>query len=231
MNIHYFQHTPSEGIGEIETWVRKRGHNLTSTRFHLGEPVPDVSAFDWLIVMGGPMNVYEHRTYPWLIKEKCCLEKALAYGKTVLGICLGSQLIADVLGGKVFQNPTVEIGWFPVNFSQETATIPAFKDFPKAITPLHWHGDTFSLPIGATNVAASAACQHQAFAVGDRVVGLQFHLEVGIQDVAAFLDAEKLGDGQWIQTPETIYSLASNHLPSAHAALYSLLDAMEGTTA
>jgi GMP synthase-like glutamine amidotransferase len=116
LNIHYFQHSPSEGLGEIEPWARRRRHSISATRFDLGETPPSLEFVDWLIVMGGAMNVYEHRSHPWLVSEKRFLADALAAGKTVLGICLGAQLIADALGGKVVQNSEIEIGWFPVRF-------------------------------------------------------------------------------------------------------------------
>ncbi len=232
MNIHCFQHSPSEGLGEIEPWARKKGHRVASTQWHVGETAPKLAEVDWLMVMGGPMNIYEHRTHPWLEPEKRFLAEAIRANKTILGICLGAQLIADALGGKVFQNAEVEIGWSPVRFLPEAARCKLFAGFPSELTPLHWHGDTFSLPPGATNVAESDGCTRQAFFSGDRIVGLQFHLEVGACEVARFLEAEpgeseSLGTGRRIQTRTEIRKRAPEHLPAAHAALYSLLEAME----
>ena len=189
--------------------------------------------------MGGPMNIHEYRNHPWLIEEKQFLARSIAANKTVLGICLGAQLIADALGGKVFQNREIEIGWFPVRFDPN-ATNPssgskgshAFAGIPVGLTPLHWHGDTFSLPPGVVNVAESDGCRHQAFAAGERVIGLQFHLEVGPTDVAAFVEGEPndLGKGRSIQTKAEILTGATAHLPMAHAALESMLDALESAT-
>ncbi len=124
------------------------------------------------------MNVYEEAEYPWLAAEKAFIAAAIGAGKPVLGICLGAQLIAAVLGGTVSKGPQPEIGWYPVELTPAGRELPLFAGFPDRFTALHWHGDTFSIPPGATHVASSAACANQAFAYdGGRVVGLQFHLE------------------------------------------------------
>lgn len=228
MRIHSFHHSPNEGLGEIAKWAQRKGHTLSATHLDQGEPIPSMEGIDWLIIMGGPMNIYEHRNHPWLVSEKEAIAHAIAQGKRVLGICLGAQLIADALGGKVFQNPEVEIGWFPVHFHPEAAQHPLFAGFPKELTPLHWHGDTFPLPPGATILGSSTGCRNQAFASGSRVVGLQFHLEVGLNDVTSFVNGEdSLGEGLFIQSKTAILSEASSHLPTAHTALKKLLDAME----
>lgn len=226
MHIHSFHHSPSEGLGEIAAWARRKGHVLSATHWDQGEASPALDDVDWLVVMGGPMNIYEHRNHPWLVAEKTAIAKAVADGKRVLGICLGAQLLADVLGGKVVQNPKVEIGWFPVRL--DPAVSPLFSGFPAELTPLHWHGDTFTIPPGAVGLASSAACRNQAFAKGERLAGLQFHLEVGAADVAAFVKAEgDLPQGRFIQNKEAILADAARHLPTAHAALETLLNAME----
>jgi GMP synthase-like glutamine amidotransferase len=225
MHIHSFHHIASEGLGEIATWARSKGHTLTATHWYRGEQAPALDDVDWLIVMGGPMNIYEHRNHPWLVAEKAAIAQAVAAGKRVLGVCLGSQLLSDVLGGQVVQNPEIEIGWFPIQV--HSAASPLLANFPAELTPLHWHGDTFTIPPGAVAIASSAACRNQAFAKGTRLVGLQFHIEVGATDVAAFVAAEgKLPEGTFIQSAETILAEAPSRLPAAHAALETLLDAM-----
>lgn len=230
LNIHYFQHSSSEGLGEIEPWARRRGHSISATRFHLGETPPSLESVDWLIVMGGAMNIYEHRNHPWLVAEKRFLAEALEAKRTILGICLGAQLIADALGGKVFQNPEIEIGWFPVRFNRAAIEErPALAGLPGDLTPLHWHGDTFSLPPGAIAIAESSGCRHQAFLFGERVMGLQFHLEVGQREVTAFLEGEpgELGRGRFIQSRAEIAAQSGIHLPKAHQALELVLNALE----
>lgn len=229
MHIHSFHHVAIEGLGEIAAWANRKGHTLSSTHFYRGElPPASLDGIDWLVVMGGPMNIYEHRNFPWLVVEKALIAEAATQNKRLLGICLGSQLIADALGGKVVQNPQVEIGWFPVRVDADAARFPAFAQFPPEFTPLHWHGDTFSVPPGATLAASSDACRNQAFARGTRIVGLQFHLEVGARDVAAWIQNEgDLGTGRFIQDKEAILRETAANLPAARAALESLLDALE----
>ena len=135
-----------------------------------------MSDFDWLIILGGPMNIYEEDKYPWLSKEKEFIHQAIASDKIVLGICLGAQLMADVLGGKVQRNVHREIGWFPVKLMPESKASRIFRVLPEEFMALHWHGDTFELPPGAVHTAESQACKNQAFELG-KAIGLQFHLE------------------------------------------------------
>ena len=177
MRVHVLQHVDFEDAAGIADWAADRGHALAATRLHAGEPLPGPGEFDFLVVMGGPMNVYEHVEHPWLEQEKAFLRRAVEAEKAVLGVCLGAQLLADVLGGAVRQGVHKEIGWLPVRGTAEAFGHGLFRDFPAEYAAFHWHGDTFSIPPGAVRVAESAACPNQAFALGGRVVGLQFHLE------------------------------------------------------
>ncbi len=229
MRIHWFQHVEFEGLGLIEPWLRARGHEITATRWWAGERAgAEATACDWLIVMGGPMNVYQHRDHPWLPEEKAAIAAAVAAGKRVLGVCLGAQLIADVLGGKVMQNAEREIGWWPVKILAETK--PGLGAAATEATVLHWHGDTFTLPSGAVRLAESAACAQQAFAVGARVLGLQFHLEMGAGTAAEIATAcadDLAVGGRWVQTAEQIREGAYANAQSASTLLARLLGAME----
>ena len=189
MRVHWLQHAEHEGLGCIEPWLRARGHRLTGTRLQRGEDLPDAQDFDWLIVMGGPMNIYQHDRYPWLIREKFLIRDACVKKKKVLGICLGSQLVADVLGGDVTENDEPEIGWFDVMLSDDAVKSETFIGFPARFEAFHWHGDTFSYPPGATPLMSSEACERQAFSWGEgRVLGLQFHLEVELADARRWLE-------------------------------------------
>src|SRR4051812_36082961 len=114
MRIHSLEHQAAEGPGKIADWAAARGHSIARTALYADEALPALEAFDVLVVMGGGMNIYQYRDYPWLPMEKAFLRRAIYAGKPILGICLGAQLLADVLGGKVYQNPEKEIGWFPV---------------------------------------------------------------------------------------------------------------------
>lgn len=206
MKVHAFQHVPFEGLGEIAPWLRDNGHRVTHTEFFHYDALPDPDDVDWLIVMGGPMNVYEYRSHPWLRVEKRFIEQILAQDKCVLGICLGAQLIADVLGAKVYQNQEKEIGRFPITWR------PAAEPFVGSTEPsrdaFHWHGDTFDLPAGATLLAESAGCRHQAFNHGPRVVGLQFHLEMNDSGVIDLVQncRHDLTTGRFVRSEAEILS-------------------------
>lgn len=222
--IHSLEHAPFEGPGRIAAWAADRGHIFSRTGLYEGTPPPALDSFDLLVVMGGPMSIHDHRDHPWLPEEKRFLEAAISAGRPVLGVCLGAQLLADVLGGKVFQNPVKEIGWFPVRVFDRR---PPFDAFPEELIAMHWHGDTFTIPPGARRIAESEACPNQAFIHSDRVVGLQFHIElerVGVEDLAA-ASLDEAGRAPFIQTREELLDP-----PAASAAcgpaLFALLDSL-----
>jgi GMP synthase (glutamine-hydrolysing) len=224
MRIHSLEHQPAEGPAKIADWAAVRGHTLARTALYADEAPPGLDAFDLLVIMGGAMNIYQHRDHPWLVTEKQFLRRAIDARKPILGICLGAQLLADVLGGKVYQNPEKEIGWFPVNFRDRAGL---FAQFPETMNVMHWHGDTFDLPPGARLVASSEGCPQQAFVWGDRVVGLQFHLEMGAVNVADLVNvsAEELTPGRFVQSAAQLTETPAD-LPTAHASLFALLDGM-----
>ncbi len=205
-NIHYFQHVPFEGLGAIEGWATRSGHRLSFTRFCDGDSLPTLADVDWLVIMGGPMSVHDERAYPWLRREKRFIEAAIRSRRIVLGICLGAQLVADVLGAKVYPNAWKEIGWFPIHRTPQATSNRLGRTLPESINVFHWHGDTFDLPSGAVPLAHSEACPNQAFAYGERVLGLQFHLETtkaGAEQLIAH-GAVELVDGPFIQRPEAM---------------------------
>ncbi len=204
VRVHWLQHAEHEGLGSIEPWLKARGHQITRTRFHLDERLPQANDFDWLIVMGGPMNIYEEAAFPWLRDEKRLLKAALESGKRVLGICLGAQLIADQLGGPVTRNPHQEIGWFPIRREAGAAHSGLVADWPETFDVFHWHGDSFALPPGALHLASSAGCRNQGFQYGRRVLGVQFHLEITAPDLAEWLrvpDNHELRPAPYVQRP------------------------------
>lgn len=231
MRIHYLQHVPSEGMGTITEWARGRGDRVSSTRFYEEETLPPLEALDWLVIMGGPMNVYQEGEYPWLVAEKRFIREAILTGKVLLGICLGAQLIAEVLGAKVRKNAFQEIGWFPVNKTQEAEGSSLFREFPSEIEAFHWHGDTFDLPAGAVHVARSTGCEHQAFVYEDRVVGLQFHLEMTEEMVRQMVAEgnEEIAAGPFVQSPRQILSNVER-FRRIKETMHSLLDRLERLT-
>jgi len=227
MRLQVFQHVPFEGPAEIARWARERGHSLSVTPWYEGASAPDLAAIDGLIVMGGPMNIYEHRQYPWLRAEKEFLTQALEHGRPVVGICLGAQLLADVLGGRVYQNPVREIGWWPVRWREAARASPGWDFLPTTSTPLHWHGDTFSLPPAAQWLAETDDCAHQAFAWGRLALGLQFHLEASNESLGALIKHcghELNGGGPRVQSAALLAEGLARHQPATLPLLWKLLD-------
>jgi GMP synthase (glutamine-hydrolysing) len=225
MKIHYLQHVSFEGLASIEHWANSNNHSLSATRFYKDEPLPNLEDIDWLVVMGGPMNVYEENKYPWLVQEKKFIEQAIENEKIILGICLGAQLIADVLGAKVFQNSYKEIGWFPTELTSEAHTSPIFNFLPKQFPVFHWHGDTFDLPQGAIRMAKSEGCQNQAFVYGERIIALQFHLESIKESVQGIIEncADELVEGKYIQNPNEMLSQLDS-FRQINEAMYGILE-------
>lgn len=186
LSVQVFQHVPFEGLGSMEPWFAGRGHRLAHVRLFAGE-IPAGPDADWIIVMGGPMGVHDEAEFPWLKAEKAALRAGLDRGAAVLGICLGAQLMAHVLGAEVKPNASKEIGWFPVGLSEAAKTTWLGRVFPERFTPFHWHGDTFGIPAGAVPLGSSSACANQGFLWGERALGLQFHPEVTAASQAALM--------------------------------------------
>jgi len=220
MKLHYIQHVPFEGLGYIEEWAEFRHIEISHTRLYAGEPFPKPDAFDWLVIMGGPMGIHDHDEFPWLVDEKAFVRESIVAGKTIIGICLGAQLIADVLGARVYPGPHKEIGWFPIRRAPDA---PEWID--EELMAFHWHGDTFDLPEGSIRLASSDACENQGFIYESRVLGLQFHLESTHLSVEALLEhcADELVDGPYIQSAMEIRSSYSE-LVAMNVALSELLD-------
>ncbi|MEA1998448.1 MAG: type 1 glutamine amidotransferase [Euryarchaeota archaeon] len=129
--------------------------------------------FDWQIIMGCPMNIYREDEFPWLFRDGLFIKGVIDTGKIVLGICLGAQMRASVLGARIRRNRYPEIGWFEVGFTDEAQESQGFRHFPKRSKTFHWHGDTFDLPSSCKWVAQSGACKNQAFEYDGMVIGLQ----------------------------------------------------------
>ena len=219
MRAHYFQHVPFEGLGSIESWLKKSGFKITSTRFYESAKLPDLKTIDLLVVMGGPMSVNDEDRFPWLVAEKQFIWDAIAKSKPVLGICLGAQLIASALGAGVYPNKVKEIGWFPIHGIESNGQ--SVFAFPESISVFHWHGETFDLPSGATLLAKSDACEHQAFQVGKSVIGLQFHLETMPAAAQALVTncRDELVPAPFNQTEEEILSTT----PDQYTAINDLM--------
>lgn len=226
LRIHYFQHVPWEGLGSIEEWIKANGHFLTVTKFYQCYGLPQVSDIDWLIIMGGPMNVNDEDQYKWLPDEKKFIKRAIDTGKIVLGICLGSQLISSVLGAKIYKNKEKEIGWFDIELSK-AANGKMFSGFESPLKVFHWHGDTFDLPENAIHMASSEACKNQAYSYKDKVLALQFHLESTDDSLRDMLERGRmdLSEGKFVQTETEI--LDNKYLIEMNRKyMFNLLDKM-----
>jgi GMP synthase (glutamine-hydrolysing) len=229
MRIHYLQHVPHEGIGTMEDWIRQKKYSLSRTRLFANDPLPEINDIDWLLVMGGPMSVNDEDTLPWLIKEKQFVKRAIDTGKTVLGFCLGSQMIANVLGARVYKNPCKEIGWFDLDLTKEGQASGAFSRFPKQLKVYQWHGETFDLPQGCALAATSQYCKNQALVFNERVIGMQFHLEVTREDVRSWTvnAANELTDENYIQSPDEMLG-RTEEFGSLKKYMFRLLDNLTG---
>ena len=214
-----------EGPGRIAAWAFSHGHRITTTRFHLGDPLPKMEALDGLINMGGPMNIYESEQHPWLVSEKQFIAQFLQTGRPILGICLGAQLLADVLGGKISPHRLREIGWAAVDFTE--FALAKFPFLPQKIPVLHWHGDTYTLPPGARRIAQNEWCTEQAFLWKENVLALQFHLEAGKGECGQLLEfsgSDLAQSGPRVQTADAITEGARTYSDATSALLYKILD-------
>jgi GMP synthase-like glutamine amidotransferase len=206
INIHCLLHVSFEGPGIIEQWILKNNHHLTFTRFYEGDMLPDASGIDMLIIMGGPMNVFDFHVFPWMQDEIDWVSAFIETKKPVLGICLGAQILAAALGVEVYPGKHKEIGWFNLQFLPALGDYKIWKDLPTVRKVFHWHGDTFPIPPGATRIASSQAFPNQGFIYNSNVVALQFHLEVTPQGIKALVEncRDELTAGTYIQTEKEI---------------------------
>ena len=223
MKVHYLQHVPFEGLGSIEHCLQSAKHRITSTRLYESIDFPDPSEFDLLIVMGGPMSVNDESTHSWLTQEKKFIRCAVAANKSVLGICLGAQLIASSMSAQVYRNDEKEIGWFPVKGTHASAE-SVFK-FPHELNVFHWHGEKFELPEGAIKLAESEGCSNQDFQLGRNVIGLQFHLETTPESAMQIVSncRDELISSRYVQSEEEILNVATTEFETINSTMDDLL--------
>jgi len=230
LRLHYLQHVPFEGPGHIADLARELGFDVTGTMLYDGGALPDISYFDFLVVMGGPMGVHDEELYPWLAEEKNFIGRSIKAGRTVLGVCLGAQLIASALGAGVRKARYREIGWYTLSRTPEACDTALGRVLPESFTAFHWHGDTFDVPRGAVHLLRSAGCGNQAFVHDGRVLALQFHLETTAETVSRLIENSPgdLSPGKYVQEIKTLRDPAL--IDSNHGILREIMAYLAGVT-
>lgn len=229
MRLHLLQHDPIDySRDNIAIWSRERGYEIAETYLCNNEKPPSFDEFDWLIIMGGSQHAWDEKDHPWLIPEKEFISRSLEQEKIILGICFGTQLIAEALGGEVFPNKEPEIGWFDVSLTPEGEKSFLFRNIQKSFITFHWHTDHFSLPPCCTRLAQSEPTLNQAFVCKDRpLVGLQFHPEI-TRDMAGIF-ARKYGH-EWVKgrfvSGREIVLKQTEKIPDTYWLMAAILDNM-----
>ena len=222
MKVHVLQHLPFEDLGNIDPNLKARGAEISYTRFFENPHLPALDGIDMVIAMGGSMSVNDEQKLPWLKLEKQFIRDAIKRDISVLGICLGAQLIASALGARVYRNPHKEIGWFPI---RRIAAPDGNFALPQECLVFHWHGETFDLPEGSVRLAESDACRNQAFQLKRNVIGLQFHLETNSYNASALLEnfRKDLRPGPYVQSETEIRAVPAAFYQSIHSIMNELL--------
>jgi GMP synthase-like glutamine amidotransferase len=228
MRIHSLQHVPYEFLTTFEQWAKNKKHSISKTFFYQDFELPALNDFDLLIILGGPMSIYEEDKYPWLKVEKKFIASAVEKKKLVLGICLGAELLADALGARVYKNRYKEIGWYPVSLTEAAKDSRVFSRLPRAFTPFHWHEYTFEIPKGCNRVAESAGCKNQAFECEDRLIGLQFHIEPSTEDIKRVISScgDSIEKGKYVQNPDEMLNAKFN-LEEVNFEMCLLMEGLE----
>ena len=225
LRVNCFMHVPFEGPGLIRNWTDQKGHHLKYTRFYENETLPEQDSVDFLVIMGGPMNVLDYHIHPWMQDEIDWVVSFIKAGKPVLGICLGAQIIATALGSEVFPGKEKEIGWYNIRFLPSMGDYKICKTLPSARKVFHWHGDTFHIPEGAVRIAESTLFPNQGFIYGGHAIALQFHLELTQANVEALVEncRNELLPAPYIQTEKELLN-KDMFMDENQQLLFSILD-------
>jgi GMP synthase-like glutamine amidotransferase len=240
MNILVFQHVASEHPGSFRDVMAARGYRMHQVELDEGEAIPPLDGFDILLVMGGPMDVWEEDKFPWLATEKAAIRAWVSAGRPYLGMCLGHQLLAEAMGGQTrLMTAPPEVGMSQVQ-QLPGAPDPIFKNVPALCTCFQWHGaEVVKLPPGARQLATSPGCAIQGFALGRNAYGLQFHMELtettaaewgGLPEYAAALERVK-GPGALPKLQAEVDAQFTELRTNAHRIFANFLDIAESVLA
>ena len=230
MHIHFIIHEHFEAPGAYEIWGKSRGCSLSYTRVYQGDPLPEeLGGTDMLIIMGGPQSPATTREEcPWFDAqaEKALISRAIEAGKTVIGVCLGSQLIGEALGAAFCHSPEKEIGKFPVRLTDAGKANPLFEGFGSVLNVGHWHNDMPGLTPQAKVLAYSEGCPRQIVQYSERVYGFQCHMELTPEVVELLIehsqnDLRRAGEFRFVETAE---KLRSHDYREMNEVLFSFLD-------
>jgi GMP synthase-like glutamine amidotransferase len=224
MIIQVFQHVPFEHPGTIVDWAKEHQHQINYTLFYEKHTIPKIDNFDLLIVMGGPMSVNETGKHKWLSKEIEFIQTCIKQKKKIIGICLGSQLLAKALGAEVYKNNLQEIGFFPLLKTFSGYRNKLSQALPDTWQMFHWHGETFDLPENCQSLYQTKACLHQMF-IKENMIGMQFHPEINAALLKAMVEngEQELNERIYIQSKSTL----ANHnfdFKKQKEILFQLLD-------
>jgi GMP synthase (glutamine-hydrolysing) len=230
MHIHFIIHEHFEAPGAYEVWGKNRGCSMSYSRVYQGDPLPeDLQSTDLLIIMGGPQSpATALEECPWFDAqaEKALISRAIEAGKTVIGVCLGSQLIGEALGAAFCHSPEKEIGKFPVRLTEAGKANPLFEDFGHELNVGHWHNDMPGLTPQAKVLAYSEGCPRQIVQYGERIYGFQCHMELTPEVVELLIehsqnDLRRAAEFRFVETAE---KLRSHDYREMNQVLFSFLD-------
>lgn len=240
LRIHALFHTDYADLSFIKQWANAHNHPITVSRSYDNDALPAPDSFDWLIVMGGPMSVHDEDQHPWLIAEKELITQTIDASKTVIGVCLGAQLIAHCLGANVKPSGVKEIGWLPMQLTEAGQAHPLLQDLPKQpFTVFHWHGEGFDCPQGASIIAETQDWSNQGFIYqtllhkqrGIWILAWQCHFEVTKESLPKMVSngnkaiQSGLKDySKTVQTPDEILELGAKYIEENNERLAAMLN-------
>jgi GMP synthase (glutamine-hydrolysing) len=216
--IIVLQHHPAENLGTIADALQSSALAWQYVRVYEAQPIPqEIRGAGGLIVMGGPQTVYQLDRYPYLRDEIRLIEDGLKQDKPILGVCLGSQLLAAALGARVYHNNEREIGWFPVRLSSDAQSDRLIRGLPTEFMAAHWHSDAFDLPAGAVPLASSEKTALQGYRYGEKAYGLLFHVEMTEEILSALVAEFNEGLKRIGIDGDLILADARRHLPQLNS--------------